>query len=193
MRRHDRDKQKDNAMSDFAEKLDQHTVCFVRLLPGPIERVWDYLYDGRKRGEWFAAGPMPAKVGETFEMHFKHSDMSPHKAEPPEKMRAIDATGHHSTNRLLACEPPHRLVFTFGPSTHVGEASEVEMRLQQEGDKVRLTLTHSRIPDRGFMLAVSGGWHSHLDVLGYRLRDEVPPAFWDIWRQYDGAYDKRYA
>jgi uncharacterized protein YndB with AHSA1/START domain len=183
-------------MSDFAEKLNDHVIQFVRILPGPIERVWDYLVDGEKRGQWFAAGPMPAKVGETFHMQFKHSNLSPLQAEPPEKMREMDRSGHSSTNVLLACEPPHRLVFTFGGEKNPANISEVEFVLQAEGDpkdnKVRLTLTHTKIPDRGYMLGVSGGWHSHLDVLGYRLRGETPPAFWDIWRKYDGAYDKRY-
>jgi uncharacterized protein YndB with AHSA1/START domain len=97
---------------------------------------------------------------------------------------------------LLACEPPHRLVFTFGGEKDASRISEVEFRLEQEGDpkdnKVRFTLTHTKIPDRGYMLGVSGGWHSHLEVLGYRVRGEVPPAFWDIWRKHDGAYEARY-
>jgi uncharacterized protein YndB with AHSA1/START domain len=180
-------------MSDFASRTDAHTIQFERLLPGPIERVWDYLYDSEKRGQWFASGPLPDRVGDTFHMAFKHSRLSPHHAEPPEKMREIDKTGHGSTNVLLACEPPHRLAFTFGGETDPSRTSEVEFRLEPLGDKVKLTLTHRRIPDRGHMLGVSGGWHSHLDVLGYRLRNEVPPAFWDIWRKYDEAYDKRLA
>jgi uncharacterized protein YndB with AHSA1/START domain len=183
-------------MSDFAEKLNDHVIRFVRILPGPIERVWEYLYDGDKRGRWFASGPLPGKVGETFHMQFKHGNLSPHQVEPPEKMREIDRNGHGSTNVLLACEPPHRLVFTFGGEKDPARVSEVEFVLKTEGDpkdnKVRLTLTHTRIPDRGNMVGVSGGWHAHLDVLEYRLRDETPPAFWDIWRRYDGVYDKRY-
>jgi uncharacterized protein YndB with AHSA1/START domain len=180
-------------MSDFAEKLNDRTIQFVRILPGPIERVWDYLWDGDKRGEWFASGPMPAKVGETFHMQFKHSKLSPHTIEPPEKMREMDRNGHSSTNVLLACEPPRRLAFSFGGEKDPTKISEVEFRLEPEGDKVRLTLTHTKIPDRGVMLGVSGGWHAHLDVLGYRARGETPPAFWDIWRKYDGVYDSRYA
>ena len=179
-------------MIDFAEKLNDRTIEFVRILPGPIERVWDYLWDSEKRGEWFASGPMPAKVGETFHMQFKHSKLSPHTTEPPEKMREMDKTGHSSTNTLLVCEPPRRLAFTFGGEKDPNKISEVEFRLEPQGDKVRLTLTHSKIPDRGIMLGVSGGWHAHLDVLGYRARGETPPAFWDIWRKYDGVYDKRY-
>ena len=37
-------------MSDFATRPDEHTVQFVRILPGPIERIWAYLWDGEKRG-----------------------------------------------------------------------------------------------------------------------------------------------
>ena len=179
-------------MSDFAEKLNDHVIQFVRVLPGPIEQVWDYLWDGNKRGQWFASGPMPDKVGEIFHMQFKHSKLSPHTAEPPEKMREMDKNGHGSANVLLVCEPPHRLVFTFGGEKDPDRTSEVEFVLKTEGDKVRLTLTHTKIPDRGYMLGVSGGWHAHLDVLGYRVRGETPPAFWDIWRRYDGVYDRRY-
>jgi uncharacterized protein YndB with AHSA1/START domain len=139
---------------------------------------------------------MPSKVGETFHMQFKHSKLSPHTTEPPEKMREKARNGHSSTNVLLACEPPRRLAFTFGGEKDPNKISEVEFRLEPEGDpkdnKVRLTLTHTKIPDRGVMVGVSGGWHAHLDVLGYRARGETPPAFWDIWRQYDGVYDKRY-
>jgi uncharacterized protein YndB with AHSA1/START domain len=177
-------------MEGFAEQLDAHTIRFVRILPGPIERVWDYLWDGKKRGEWFASGAMPTKVGERFEMRFKHSELSPHQAPPPEKFIEMDKTGHTSTNILLAYEPPRRLVFTFGPEAR--GTSEVEFRLDPEdGGKVRFTLTHSKIPDRQYMVDVSGGWHTHLAVLEERTHGREPPAFWDVWRRHDGMYNKR--
>ena len=176
-------------MDDFARKIDAHTVQFVRILPGPIERIWAFLWDGEKRGEWFAKGAMPTKPGEPFEMRFKHSTLSPHQAEPPEKMREMDKTGHNSRNVLLAYEPPHRLVFSFGPDAR--EDSEVEFVLTEEGEKVRLTLNHRKIPNRKYAIDVSGGWHSHLAILQDKAEGKVPPAFWDVWRQYDGVYDKR--
>jgi uncharacterized protein YndB with AHSA1/START domain len=181
-------------MENFARQINDQTIQFVRILPGPIEKIWAYLWDGEKRGEWFASGAMPTKVGESFEMRFKHSELSPHTAVPPEKMVEMDRTGHTSRNTLLAYEPPHRLVFTFGPEKRV--TSEVEFRLDQEGDpkdnKIRFTLTHSKIPDRQFAVGVSGGWHSHLAILEDKANGRVPPAFWDVWRQFDGVYDKRY-
>ena len=179
------------AMDNFATRPDEHTVQFVRILPGPIERILDYLWDGKKRGEWFASGPMPTKAGESFEMHFKHSTLSPNQAPPPEQFIEMDKTGHHSRNVLLAYEPPHRLVFTF-----VNEKdfySEVEFRLDPEGDnKIRFTLTHRKIPDRAFAVNVSGGWHAHLAILQDKAEGKVPPAFWDVWRKTEGVYEKRY-
>jgi uncharacterized protein YndB with AHSA1/START domain len=184
-------------MDDSAQKIDDHTIQFVRILPGPIEKVWSFLEDSDKRGQWFARGKLASKVGETFEMQFKHSDLSPHQATAPERMAEIDKTGHGSTNRLLAFEPPHRLSFTFGSDTRPETASRVEFLLAQEGapadNKVRLTLTHSQIPDRDYMRNVSGGWHAHLAVLQYRAEGQTPPAFWDIWRKFDSVYDKRSA
>ncbi len=38
-------------------------VRLLRLLPGPIERVWDFIIDPEKRARWFAGGvgiPRPA-------------------------------------------------------------------------------------------------------------------------------------
>ena len=184
-----------NIADDLAHKLDDHTIQFVRILPGPIEKIWSYLEDSDKRGQWFAKGKLPSKVGETFEMRFKHSELSPHQAAAPERMAEIDKNGHGSTNRLLAFDPPHRLTFTFGSDTRPETASRVEFLLAPEGDpkdnKVRLTLTHSQIPDADYMRNVSGGWHSHLAVLQYRAEGQTPPAFWDIWRKFDGAYSKR--
>lgn len=177
-------------MDDFAIHPDATTVQFVRLLPGPIERVWSYLWDSDKRAQWFAGGAMPAKPGESFTLHFKHSTLSPHQSPPPPKYERTDREGRTATHVLLAAEPPHRLVFSFGPDANADP--HVEILLEPEGDKVRLTLNHTRVPNRQYAIDVSGGWHSHLAVLEYRLKGETPPAFWDIWRQTEGVYEKRY-
>ena len=181
-------------MGSKATRINESTLQFVRILPGPIDKVWDYLTDAKKRGEWFASGPLPAKVGESFEMRFKHSDLSPHSAAPPPQMAEMDRTGHTSRNMLLAYEPPHRLAFTFGGEKDPAKTSEVEFRLSQEGDpkdnKVRLTLTHSKIANDDIADGVSVGWHSHLDILQSRTEGTTPPAFWDVWRNARSLYDK---
>ncbi len=179
-------------MDAYGQMIDKNTVVFERLLPGPIEKVFSYLWDGEKRGQWFCSGAMPTVPGERFTMFFKHSELSPNKSVPPEKMKEMDEKGHSSANTLIAYEPPHRLAFTFA-ETHLKGPTEVEFLLKAEGDKVRLTLTHRKVPDRDFALGISGGWHSHLEILEYRLKGEAPPAFWDVWRKYDAIYPKRYA
>jgi uncharacterized protein YndB with AHSA1/START domain len=183
-------------MSPFGVMLDPHTVQFVRILPGPIERIWDYIADGKKRGEWFASGDLPSRPGETFELRFKHSELSPNQAPPPAKFAEMDKTGHVGRERLLAIEPPRRLVMGFGLDWESGE-SEVEFLLAQEGDakdnRVRLTLTHRKIPNRAYALDISGGWHSHLDILQDKAEGKVPPAFWDVWRRIEGVYAARYS
>ena len=180
-------------MDNFGKLVDPQTVVFERLLPGPVERVFAFLWDEDKRKLWFTSGAMPTKAGTRFAMHWHHRNYSPRPSIAPEQMKAMDENGHSDHMTLLAYEPPHRLVYTFNEDKHPENPSQVEFMLKPEGDKVRLILTHSKVPDRGFALGVSRGWHSHLDVLEYQLRNETPPGFWDIWRQYDGVYDKRYA
>ena len=39
-------------MDRYGKLVDAQTVVFERLLPGPIERVFDYLWDEDKRNPW---------------------------------------------------------------------------------------------------------------------------------------------
>ncbi|MGH6829385.1 MAG: SRPBCC family protein [Rhizomicrobium sp.] len=177
-------------MDTFGRLVDPHTVSFERLLPGPLDKIWSYLADGGKRGEWFASGPLPANLGERFQLYFDHKTLSPHQAPPPERFRDTDKNGFVSNNTLLAYEPMRRLAFSFGEESP--PPSEVEFVLRPEGDKVRLILTHRRIPTLAYAVDVSGGWHSHLSILEYKANNQVPPAFWDVWRQTEHSYDRRY-
>jgi len=79
---------------DYGTVLSPTEVRFERLLPGPIETVWAFLTDSKKRGEWFASGPMEPWVGGKVTLRFKHSDLSPHKAPPPDRFKEMDAKGH---------------------------------------------------------------------------------------------------
>lgn len=181
-------------MDAYGKLVDPQTVVFERLLSGPIERVFAYLWDEDLRKTWFTSGAMPTRVGERFSQYWKHSDYSPNASVAPDNMKEVDEKGHHSSMVLLAYEPPTRLAYTFGEmKLGADKATEVEFLLKAQGEQVLLTLTHRKLPDRAYMLGISGGWHAHLDVLEYHLRNQTPPGYWDIWRKYEGVYDKRYA
>jgi len=171
-------------MKDPATILSPTELRFERLLPGPIETVWAFLTDSRKRGEWFASGPMEMRVGGTLELNFKHSDLSPNKAPPPERFLEMDAKGHRATETVTEIDPPHHLAFTF-------HNSEVVFDLTPKGDKVLLVLTHRKLPSRKDMLGVAGGWQCHLEILTEKAHGRVPRAFWDVFREVDGQYHSR--
>ncbi|MDP2334702.1 MAG: SRPBCC family protein [Reyranella sp.] len=160
-------------------------VRFERLLPGPIETVWQFLVDSEKRGQWLASGPMELKEGGAVELRFRHRDLSPHKVAPPEAYKEMDDKGHVSWERVLRVEPPRLLAISWGKS-------DVTFELVPEGGNVRLILTHRHLPDRADMVQTSGGWHTHLDVLVERANGRVPKAFWTMFGEIEGEYEKRY-
>jgi uncharacterized protein YndB with AHSA1/START domain len=161
-------------------------VRFERLLPGPIETVWEFLTDAKKRGEWLAPGPMELKVGGKVKLYFHHADLSPHKAPAPEKYRAFEDKVHESEHEITQLDPPRLLAMTW-PKT-----SEVIFELKPQGSQVLLTVTHRRLASRAEMVDVSGGWHTHLDILVERANGRTPAAFWAVFGQIDEEYEKRY-
>lgn len=160
-------------------------VRFERLLPGPIETVWEFLVDSEKRGQWLASGPMELKEGGAIELRFKHRDLSPHKVAAPERYKEMDEKGHISHERVLRVEPPRLLVISW-------DKSDVTFELVPEGKNVRLILTHRHLPNRADMVQTSGGWHTHLDVLVERANGRVPKAFWTLFGDIESQYEKRY-
>lgn len=175
-------------MSDYATFLDARTVRFERLLPGPIERVWDYLTDSQKRGEWLATGPMELKVGGRAELTWHHADLSPHKEPIPERFKKFE-NGHTLVMKITRCDPPRLLSLYWGDNPT--EPSEVTFELTNEDPNVRLVLTHRRLLTRESLLSVSGGWHTHLGILLDRLNGRMPPSFWSSHAEMVGQYETR--
>ena len=176
-------------MNSFATRLDDSTVQFVRILPGPIERVWSYLADSDKRRQWLGAGALPARVGERFSLHIKHADYWPGEVSADQR-QAMNNACHSMEHVLLALEPPHRLAYSFQPEGW--EETLVEFRLTPEDTgRVRLTLTHSKLGSRPHAVDASRGWHGHLDILERKLEGLALPAFADVWPP-QSVYDKRY-
>ena len=171
-------------MSEYGEVVAERTVRFDRVMPGPVETVFEYIVDGKKRGTWLARGDMERRVGGRVELFFKHSELSTVPEVTPEKYKAME-NGHSFVGVITAFEPPRRVAFTWG------EGSEVEFVLTPEGENTRLMLTHSKLQSRGGMVGVSGGWHTHLGVLADLLAGRDPGGFWARHMKMDGVYEER--
>ena len=63
------------------------TIRLERLLPGPVERVWAYLTESKKRATWLAAGEFDLRVGGKVELHFQNSKLSDDVAPRSEERR----------------------------------------------------------------------------------------------------------
>lgn len=177
-------------MSKYGERIDDSTVRFVRLLPGPLERVWEYLTDSDKRATWFAAGETELAVGGKTEMHFHNASLSTQPdIDPPERYRDMPEKLSFG-GTVTRCEPPHVLAYTWD---FEDEHSEVCYELTEEGDMVRLVLTHSKLANLSEVLSVSGGWHTHLDILEDVLEGREPKAFWKMHSPLDAEYEQRYS
>ncbi|MCW5736486.1 MAG: SRPBCC family protein [Enhydrobacter sp.] len=169
-------------MKEYPSVLSPTEIRFERLLPGPIEMVWNYLTDAEKRGEWLASGPLEPRVGGKVFLRFKHADLSSKKAAAPEQYATMDAEGHSGEETITEFDPPRRLAFTWGGG------SEVVFELAPKDGKVLLTLTHRKLPTEAERDGDAVGWHCHLTVLVEKLEGRAPPAFWDIFRKLSAEY-----
>lgn len=173
-------------MNDDATVLESGAVRFERLLPGPIDRVWRYLAEPEKRARWFCGGETEAAVGGRIDLFFRHSLITDEP--PPERYRAMNETGHLSPATITAWEPPHRLGFLW---SGMGD-SEVTFELSEVGERVRLVLTHRRLPTKSDMANVSSGWHLHLDLLEDELESRPHRGFWSRQAPLLADYEARY-
>lgn len=164
------------------------TVRLERILPGPIERVWEYLTDSEKRGSWLGSGEMDLRVGGRVELIF-HNNALTENDEPPPAKYAQYAEEKRMVGRITACDPPRLLGYTWPEES--GEDTEVSFELTPDGDHVLLVLTHRRLSSRDDMIAVSGGWHAHLGTLADRLSDRTPAGFWASFKRLEAEYRER--
>jgi len=175
-------------MNEYGELLDENTVRFERLLPGPIERVWRYLTEDEKRAKWLCGGDVETTAGGHVDMHFHNVSLSSNDDIPrPDKYR--DKPEKMSfTGKVTRCEPPHVLRHTweFGD-----EHSEVCYELEEQGEKVRLVLTHRRLETTDTVLSVSGGWHTHLNILVDVLEGNQLRPFYKMQTQFESEYSER--
>ena len=171
-------------MNDYGELIATDTLRLERVLPGPIERLWDYLVDDDKRAQWLAGGRIDAREGGEVALVFHNSKLSRNDDRAPAKYAQFEHEAHLS-GRVLECDPPRVLAYTWGGD------SRVRFELTPMGEDVRLVLTHSRIAERGSKLAIAAGWHTHLGVLDDVLHARDARPFWRTLTKLDAEYDRR--
>ena len=178
-------------MNAYGHLTDNDTIRFERMLPGPIERVWAHLVEPDKRSLWLADGPMTLGPGGEVVLRFRNAELSRDDDRAPEPYRAQENSGEVH-GRILLCEPPHRLAFTWGddPSGSGEAPSEVDIELTAAGERVRLVLTHRRLPTRE-LTSVAGGWHTHLGILEDHLSGQPPRPFWRTHTGLEAEYAER--
>jgi uncharacterized protein YndB with AHSA1/START domain len=121
-------------------------VRFERTLPGPIERVWEFLTNTERLPGWFGHGIIEPRQG-----------------------GAVTLMGGHIRGVVTQWKPPRVLTYTwnvFSPGeTESGyPESYLTFALEPRGNQVLLTLTHVPILER-FEKQNAMGWHTFLDIL----------------------------
>lgn len=176
-------------MSEYGELLDENTVRFERMLPGPIERVWSYIVESDRRKRWLCAGDISSGDGAHVDMIFRNDTLSEAEdIEVPEKYRDMPKEMSFGGTVTL-WDPPNAVSHTWEFDDN--ESSEVCYELEAVGDKVRLVLTHRRLESSDTILSVSGGWHTHLDILVDVLEGRAPKAFWKTHSALEAEYSQR--
>ena len=161
--------------------IEPATLKIQRLLPGPIERVWAYLTESDLRRQWMAAGEMEMRVGAPVTYTWRNDELT----SPPGQRPAGFAEEHSMLSRIIALDPPRKLVISWGE-----KEGEVTFTLEPAGKKILLTVIHRRLPDdRAVKLSICAGWHMHLDVLVARISGTEIGPFWDGWSRLKGEYD----
>ena len=174
-------------MNPYGTATAPDTVRIERLLPASVERVWDYLTDPQKRRLWLASGPMQLSGNGNVELIFRNSELTQNDDPPPAKY-AREAGEVRAAGRILECEPPHLLAFTWAGTGD--DASRVRFELTARGDQTHLLVTHSRLGTREALLSVAGGWHTHLDILIDRIEGREPDGFWRTHTRLEAEYDR---
>ena len=168
--------------SAYGQLVEPTVLKIERLLPGPVERVWDYLTKSELRRQWLASGDMDLTPGTEFEFVWRNDELTDPPGKRPEGMGAEN----RMVCRILDVDPPRRLFISWGVQ------SDVLFELTAKGADTLLTLTHRRPPNRDVLLSVSAGWHAHIDVMEAKLAGRTPGPHWDNWVRLRAEYAQRF-
>lgn len=176
-------------MDPYGKFIEPETLQYKRLLPGPAERIWQYLTESDKKEKWFSGGDVEPKVGGKVEHHFYHQKLSSKNDPFPEKYKDLKE-GSYESGTVTEWDPPHTLSYTWSESD--GNSEVTFELIPQENDKVLLVLTHKRLGnDPEILSGIGAGWHTHLDILRDRLEGVEPDGFWGMHMPREEEYRSR--
>ncbi len=172
-------------MKQAATVVEPGTVKVERLLPGPVERVWAYLTDSRKRATWFAGGEFDLRVGGRARLEFDHASLSSEKV-TPDKFKNVGRPQFDGT--ITRLEPMRVLAYTM----RFGERdSEVTFELAPRGKEVLLVITHRGMDERDLRVRIMAGWDVHTGILADVLNGVEPRPFWSTHAKLAKEYEAR--
>ncbi|HEU4642162.1 MAG TPA: SRPBCC family protein [Gemmatimonadaceae bacterium] len=172
-------------MTELGTIVDAHTVRFERLLPGPVERVWEFITEPGHLAAWLADASVEARAGGQVRLRFDVSEAP----EPDDAAGVILGT-------ITRWEPPRLVAYTWmAPADEAASVEgmpqpEVTFELSEQGTRVRLVLTHRALPTSA-MPKFCAGWHTHLAALASRLAGAPPAPFLPAFRSMLPEYERR--
>jgi uncharacterized protein YndB with AHSA1/START domain len=129
--------------------MDKLQYVYVTYILTTREKVWTALTDAELTATyWGRSNISDWKVGSTWSHGLPNEDP--------------DVVGE-----VLEADPPRRLVTSWSPASRVNDPtrrSRVTYEIEQLGEKVRLTVTHSELTEEG-LRGISGGWPAVLSNL----------------------------
>ena len=114
----------------YGKFISRGEVRILRTLPGPIERVWQYLTDSEKRARWFAGGAMEQRKGGKVALKFKHKDLAPGEEQPEQFQK--DESSCDFTAEITRWEPPSGSCTTRRRSSSAGATRPSEHATSKE-------------------------------------------------------------
>ncbi|MGK5739209.1 ArsR/SmtB family transcription factor [Micromonospora sp. URMC 103] len=143
------------------------TYVYVTYIRASAEQVWRALTDADLTARYWG--------------HANVSDWQPGSAW---EHRRVDGSGAVDVvGKVLAAEPPTRLVVTFEDSAgEERDPSVVTFLVEPHQDIVRLTVTHENLPNVEMLNGISSGWPAVLSNLKSLLEtgDALPQSPWDM-------------
>ncbi len=172
-------------MNNYGELLTPTTLLFTRLLPGPIDRVWDFITDAEKRSKWFCGGTSGLVPNQEFKFVFHNSTLGSPPVDTPAKYKEY-GEGFESPARVIKAEKPSLFIIEW--------EGIVTFKLEEVDDKVKLTLTHENLADTPeTRIGTLAGWHTHLDILVDVSNNNEAKSFWTQHMKLEDEYEARLA